>query len=121
MFAAEYIVFALMLLGIALFHRVSMQIAFGGMLTIVGYKLAFTDFLIIEHIGHELNPLLNLAGLLLGFALLAEYFHRAKADLFITKILPNDWRGPLVLLWLVAILSSVLDNIAGAMIGNNCF
>jgi hypothetical protein len=33
------------------------------------------------------------------------------------KFLPDDWRGPFILLVFVCVISSFLDNIAAALIG----
>jgi Na+/H+ antiporter NhaD/arsenite permease-like protein len=61
--------------------------------------------------------LANLLGLLLGFALLAKHFEDSNVPAELPKILPSDWRGAFLLLVLVFVLSSFLDNIAAALIG----
>jgi Na+/H+ antiporter NhaD/arsenite permease-like protein len=61
--------------------------------------------------------LANLLGLLLGFALLADHFERSKVPDVLPHVLPDDWKGPFVLLIGIAVMSSFLDNIAAAMIG----
>ncbi len=40
----DFILFAMTLLGVALFHHRTLQVALTGLATIVGYKLAFTGF-----------------------------------------------------------------------------
>ena len=55
--------------------------------------------------------------LLLGFAILAKQFELSGIPRMLPKYLPDDWKGGFVLLLLIAVMSSFLDNIAGAMIG----
>ena len=69
------------------------------------------------HLGHEWVTLANLLGLITGFALLANHFHRSSLPLLLPRILPDDWKGGFLLLVLVFVLSSFLDNIAAALIG----
>ena len=40
----EFILFALTLLGVALFHRHTLPVALAGLGTVIAYKLAFTGF-----------------------------------------------------------------------------
>jgi Na+/H+ antiporter NhaD/arsenite permease-like protein len=58
-----------------------------------------------------------LFGLLVGFALLSRHFEESHIPHLLPRVLPDDWRGGLVLLALVFVLSSFLDNIAAAIIG----
>jgi Na+/H+ antiporter NhaD/arsenite permease-like protein len=120
----EFILFAATLAGVALFHRHTMPIALGGATIIAVYKIAlspfrtgagFTGFFV--HLGHEWVVLANLFMLLLGFGLLARYFEESRVPAILPKYLPDDWKGGFVLLVLVFVLSSFLDNIAAAMIG----
>ncbi len=119
----EFIFFALMLAGVALFHRHSLFVAINGLVVITAYKLLFTSYDIPAHLfgGNgevgEWGLLLNLLGLLVGFALLAKHFQDSKLPELLPRWLPNDWKGGFVLLALVFFLSSFLDNIAAAMIG----
>ncbi|HUP30570.1 MAG TPA: citrate transporter, partial [Usitatibacter sp.] len=66
---------------------------------------------------HEWVILVNLLLLLLGFALLSKHFEESRVPLELPRILPDDWKGGFVLLWIVFVLSSFLDNIAAAIIG----
>jgi hypothetical protein len=59
----------------------------------------------------------NLLLLLLGFALLADLFEKSKVPAVLPAYLPDDWKGAFLLLALVFVISSFLDNIAAAMIG----
>ncbi|MCS6824303.1 MAG: hypothetical protein NZ529_08405 [Cytophagaceae bacterium] len=114
----EFILFGIMLLGIAFFGHNSMYIAIAGLISILTVKLLFSEeFNFIDHISHEWHILLNLAGLLLGFAILTEYFIESKLPDVMPDYLPDDWRGGFMLLVIVALISCFLDNIAGAMIG----
>src|SRR5690606_14422334 len=59
----------------------------------------------------------NLLGLLLGFAVLSRHFEESKVPEILPRYLPDDWKGGFMLLGMVFVLSSFLDNIAAAMIG----
>ena len=61
--------------------------------------------------------LANLFALLVGFALLSRHFEESHVPHLLPRFLPDDWKGGFVLLALVFVLSSFLDNIAAAMIG----
>ncbi len=113
----EFIFFALTLISVAIFHHQTMKVALTGLFVIVMYKLLCTDFEMIHHIGHEWKILLNLFGLLMGFAILARHFEDSGVPQELPRFLPNDWKGGFVLLVLVFIISSFLDNIAAAIIG----
>jgi Na+/H+ antiporter NhaD/arsenite permease-like protein len=54
---------------------------------------------------------------LVGFALLARHFEASRVPDWMPAALPNNWTGGLVLLVLVFVISSFLDNIAAALIG----
>jgi Na+/H+ antiporter NhaD/arsenite permease-like protein len=120
----DFILFALTLLGVALFHHHTLYVALTGLVVITAYKLAFGDFSgvpgtagLIGLWGHEWVTLANLLGLLLGFALLSDHFERSGLPTLLPHYLPDDWKGGFCLLLLVFVLSSFLDNIAAAMIG----
>ncbi|HLG33933.1 MAG TPA: citrate transporter [Bacteroidia bacterium] len=120
----EFILFGLTLLGVALFHHQTMRVALIGLAAILIFKFIFDpDFYFVEHIlgSHEHEGewriLLNLLGLLFGFAILAKLFEDSHIPKILPNYLPNDWKGGFVLLLLICVLSSFLDNIAAAMIG----
>ena len=120
----EFILFALTLTGIAIFHRHTMYVSLAGMLIILLSKFILSDdFSLAEHfIGTsadkgEWSTFVNLGGLLLGFAILARYFEDSSLPERIPDILPSGWPGGLVLLLSIMVLSSFLDNIAAAMLG----
>jgi Na+/H+ antiporter NhaD/arsenite permease-like protein len=120
----DFVLFALTLLGVALFHHHTLAVALTGLAVITLYKLGFGDFSGVTGLAglagllrHEWVTLVNLLGLLLGFALLADQFERSGVPTLLPKILPDDWKGGFVLLLAVFVLSSFLDNIAAAMIG----
>ncbi len=115
----EFILFALTLLGVALFHRQTLYVALTGMVAIAAFKLGFTDFSLPKHLAHEWVTLANLLGLLLGFALLADHFEKSEIPAILPNYLPDDWKGGFVMLVLVFVISSFLDNIAAAMIGGS--
>jgi len=120
----EFILFALTLLGVALFHNATLYVALTGMVSISLYKIIFTGFKtgvgiagFIGHVGHEWVTLANLFCLLMGFALLSRHFEKSHVPVVLPKYLPDDWKGGFVLLIMVFFLSSFLDNIAAALIG----
>ncbi len=109
--------FAATLFGIAIFHKLALRIALGGLACVLLVRIVGTDFSVVSHLHHEGHALLNLFGLLLGFAVLANYFERSHLPDKLTEVLPGGRFGAFLLLVLVAVMSSVLDNIAAAMIG----
>ena len=120
----DFILFALTLLGVALFHHRTLQVALAGLFAIVVYKLIFTGFKhgaglvgLGHHMAHEWVTLANLFLLLMGFALLSRHFEESRLPDKMPALLPDDWKGGVVLLVLVFVLSSFLDNIAAALIG----
>ena len=120
----DFILFAAVLVGIALFHHYTLAIALGGLAAITLYKLTFTGFGtgsgvsgLVAHLGHEWVILANLLGLLVGFALLSKHFEDSRVPAVLPRFLPDDWKGGFVLLAMIWVLSSFLDNIAAALIG----
>ena len=124
MFPVEILLFALILLGVAVFHHHSLRVALLGLVSITLFKLLMGSFGgiagitgLLQHLGHEWVTLANLFGLLLGFALLARHFEDTRLPEKLPDYLPDDWRGGVMLLAIVFVLSSFLDNIAAAIIG----
>jgi Na+/H+ antiporter NhaD/arsenite permease-like protein len=120
----EFVLFGVVLAGVALFHHHTLPVALGGAITIAVYKILLSPFKtgsgvggFVQHLGHESVILVNLLLLLLGFALLAKLFEDSEVPAVLPRWLPDDWKGCFVLLVLVFVLSSFLDNIAAAMIG----
>lgn len=113
----EFFLFALTLVGVAVFHHKTLQVALTGLGLVLLYKLVCTPFNLPQHVLHEWKDLLNLFGLLIGFSLLAKHFEHSGVPARLPHYLPDDWKGGFLLLILVFILSSFLDNIAAAMIG----
>jgi Na+/H+ antiporter NhaD/arsenite permease-like protein len=120
----DFILFALTLLGVALFHHKTLEVALAGLAAIIVYKLVFTGFKhgaglagLGHHMAHEWVTLGNLFLLLMGFALLSRHFEESRIPDEMPALLPDDWKGGVVLLVLVFVLSSFLDNIAAALIG----
>ena len=121
---ADFVLFGLTLAGVALFHHHTLQVALIGLAVILAYKLGVTGFKtgpgfagLALHMAHEWVILTNLLGLLLGFALLSDHFEKSHVPLELPRLLPDDWKGGLVLLFMIFVLSSFLDNIAAALIG----
>ena len=75
----EYILFALTLSGIALFHNQTFYVALAGLTSIFLYKIVFTGFKtgigmagLVAHFADEWVVLVNLFALLMGFVILAR-------------------------------------------------
>jgi Na+/H+ antiporter NhaD/arsenite permease-like protein len=120
----DFILFALTLIGVALFHHKTLQVALAGLAAILIYKLAFTGFKLgpglgglALHMQHEAVTLANLFLLLMGFAILSRHFENSRLPDEMPAFLPDGWKGGLALLAIVFVLSSFLDNIAAALIG----
>ncbi|HEY7240572.1 MAG TPA: hypothetical protein VH600_15460 [Burkholderiales bacterium] len=120
----EFVLFGVTLGGVALFHRHTLQVALAGLACIVLYKLSATGFKtgpglegLALHLAHEWVVLTSLLGLLLGFALLSRHFEESGVPALLPRFLPADWRGGFLLLAMIFVLSSFLDNIAAALIG----
>ncbi len=130
----EFIIFGLILLGVALFHKQTFWVAVIGLTVLLTFKLIIDPgFNLLEHffgttpLGEQIMDkelrqgewgiILNLLGLLLGFAVLSKIFEESGVPDVLPRYLPDDWKGPFLLLIFVFILSSFLDNIAAALIG----
>ncbi|MCP1757585.1 MULTISPECIES: SLC13 family permease [Bradyrhizobium] len=121
----DFILFALTLLGVAIFHHHTLAVALTGLAAIVAYKLLFAGFAkfgaglpgLAHHMEHEWVTLANLFLLLMGFALLSRHFEESRIPDEMPALLPDDWKGGLILLVIVFVLSGFLDNIAAALIG----
>ena len=120
----DFILFAFTLLGVAIFHRHTLRVALTGLVAIALYKIFFTGFKtgpgvtgLLFHFGHEWVILANLLCLLTGFALLSRHFEKSHVPVVLPKFLPHDWKGAFLMLVVVWVLSSFLDNIAAALIG----
>jgi len=77
----DFILFALTLLGIALFHKYTLQVALTGLAVTLAYKIGITGFKtgaglagFAVHLSHEWVMLANLFALLMGFTLLSKHF-----------------------------------------------
>ena len=120
----DFILFALTLIGVAIFHHKTLQVALVGLATILVYKFAFNGFKFGPglaglglHMQHEAVILANLFLLLMGFAILSRHFENSRIPDEMPAFLPDGWKGGLALLAIVFVLSSFLDNIAAALIG----
>jgi Na+/H+ antiporter NhaD/arsenite permease-like protein len=130
----EFIIFGLILLGVALFHKQTFWVAVCGLAILLTFKLVFdSGFNLAEHIfgtnpfgsqildkglrQGEWSIIVNLTGLLLGFAILSKIFEESGVPDVLPKYLPDDWKGPFLLLVFVFVISTLFDNIAGALIG----
>ncbi|HEV7577315.1 MAG TPA: citrate transporter [Caldimonas sp.] len=120
----EFILFAAVLAGVAVFHHHSLRVALIGLLAITVYKIAFSSFHgvpgaagLVAHLASEWVLVINLWLLIVGFALLARHFEESRVPLLLPSLLPDDWKGGFAMLAVVFVLSSFLDNIAAAMIG----
>jgi hypothetical protein len=132
----EFIIFGLILLGVSVFHNQTFRVAISGLISLVLFKLIFDPvFHPVTHLfgtipfGEQLahkdlrqgewSIILNLSGLLIGFAILSKIFEESRVPDVLPNYLPDDWKGPFLLLVFIFTLSSFLDNIAAAVIGGS--
>ena len=120
----EFLLFGLMLLGVALFHKRALPISLIGLIVILAYEAFVTAFptgrgmgALMLHAEHEWIPITNLLLLLIGFEVLANQFERSNISDHLPNLLPDDWTGGVALLGIVFVLSAFLDNIAAAVLG----
>ena len=120
----EFVLFGLMLLGVALAHRHALAISLAGLLVILAYEALFTAFptgrgaeALLLHLQHEWVIITNLLLLLVGFELLSNQFEKSNISDHLPNLLPDDWTGGLALLAIVFVMSAFLDNIAAAVLG----
>ena len=120
----EFVLFGLMLIGVALFHRRALPISLAGLILILAYEAFVTAFptgrgmgALMLHAEHEWIPITNLLLLLIGFEVLANQFERSNISDHLPHLLPDDWTGGVALLGIVFVLSAFLDNIAAAVLG----
>jgi len=120
----EFILFGLLLLGVALFHRRALEIAVGGLLAILLFEAFVTAFptgrgagALLEHLRDEWVTLSNLFLLLIGFELLSNQFERSNVSDHLPGVLPDGYAGSVALLGAIFVLAAFLDNIAAAVLG----
>ena len=120
----EFLLFGLMLVGVALFHKRALLISVTGLAAILLYEALVTQFptgagfgALLMHMRHEWVTIANLLLLLIGFELLSNHFERSNLPDHLPNHLPDDWKGGLVLLCAVFVMSAFLDNIAAAVLG----
>lgn len=118
-----FVLFGLTLLGIAVFHKHNLRIALlgAGAIASVRFHIGFHGETgwsgLGNHALHEWVSVTNIFLLIMGFELVSKYFEASHLPVLIPKVLPDDWKGGLVLLAMVFTGSIFLDNIAAAMIG----
>jgi Na+/H+ antiporter NhaD/arsenite permease-like protein len=122
-----FVLFVLVLLGVALLHHHTLAVSLTGAGVITAYTALFCPGYawsaaepgLWHHFLHEAeHTMLNLGALLIGFALLADIFEHSGVPDRLPRILPKrPLLGAFTLLAMVWVLSSFLDNIAAAMIG----
>jgi Na+/H+ antiporter NhaD/arsenite permease-like protein len=120
----EFVIFGLMLLGVALFHKRALYISLGGLVAILAFETLVTAYptgsgggALLAHARHEWVAITNLLLLLTGFELLSNQFERSNISDHLPTLLPDDWTGGAALLGVVFVLSAFLDNIAASVLG----
>ena len=120
----EFVLFGLMLIGVALFHKRALTISVAGLVVILAYEALVTAFptgagaeAFTAHLDHEWVPITNLLLLLTGFEVLSNQFERSNISDHLPEYLPDGWTGGAALLGVVFVLSAFLDNIAAAVLG----
>jgi Na+/H+ antiporter NhaD/arsenite permease-like protein len=120
----EFYLFGLTLLGVAIFHHRTLEVALAGLVVILTYQGVVSGFptgfglgALGAHFLHEWVILTNLMLLLVGFELLSNQFERSNLPDHLPGMLPDNWTGGVALLASVFVMSAFLDNIAAAVIG----
>ena len=120
----EFYLFGLTLLGVAVFHNRTLEVALLGLAAILIYQGVWGAFptgrglgALSVHALHEWVILANILLLLVGFELLSNQFEQSGLPDHMPGLLPDNWTGGLALLAIVFVMSAFLDNIAAAVIG----
>ena len=120
----EFVLFGLMLLGVALFHKRALAISVAGLLAILAYEALVTAFptgrgvdALLLHLEHEWVLITNLLLLLVGFEVLSNQFEKSNISDHLPDLLPDGWTGGLALLGVIFVMAAFLDNIAAAVLG----
>jgi Na+/H+ antiporter NhaD/arsenite permease-like protein len=120
----EFVLFGLLLLGVALFHRRALEISVGGLIAILLYEALVTAFptgrgagALVAHLQHEWVIITNLFLLLIGFEVLSNQFERSNLSDHLPSLLPDGYAGSVALLGVIFVLAAFLDNIAAAVLG----
>ena len=121
---AEFVLFGLMLLGVALFHKRALAISVGGFFAILAFETFISAYptgtgseALLAHIEHEWVIVTNLLLLLVGFEILSNQFERSNVSDHLPNLLPNGFAGSVALLGVIFVLAAFLDNIAAAVLG----
>lgn len=120
----EFVLFALMLACVALFHRRALTVSLAGLAAILLYEALITSFptgrgatALLSHGANEWVIIANLFLLLLGFEIVSNQFELSNISEQLPRVLPNGWLGGAALLGVIFVLAAFLDNIAAAVLG----
>lgn len=130
----EFVIYAMMLLGIATFTRDNITVATFGFMGILIYKLTYNpNFELLERLMGVNNiyeqiiegdfrfkewfVVFNLLGIFLGLPIMASHFMKSKLVDVIIPSLRQDWTTPLLLLIVVFVLSVLINDITATLIG----
>ena len=121
----DFILFGLMLLGVAVFHHHTLRVAVFGLAIITLYKVLFSPF--AERcrgrgIHRAMSAMNGCCWPTCWDCCWVSHSSPSTSKAsripeILPRFLPNDWKGPFVLLLMIFVLSSFLDNIAAAFIG----
>ena len=118
----DFILFALTLIGVALFHHHTLRVALDGPAAIIAVQDRVRRFRrarrhrLVDHLAHEWVLLANLLGSCSGFALLRQHFEDSRVRAML-PVAARRLEGRLRAACMIFVLSSFLDNIAAALIG----
>lgn len=120
----EFVLFALTLAGVAFFHRQTMKVALTGLAVISVYKIGFTGFK--SGPGHRRfcrSPRASLGDFdesilsFVCFRLVGAPLRKEPRAARVAEISSARLKGGFILLAMIWVLSSFLDNIAAALVG----
>src|SRR6266480_4276729 len=114
----DFILFALTLLGVALFHRHTLPVALTGLAAIIVYKLAFTGFKfgaglggLGQHMAHEWVMLANLF-------VLSSFLDNIAAALIGGTVARHVFQGKVHIGYLAAIVAASNAGGSGSVVGD---
>ncbi|MGL5831062.1 MAG: SLC13 family permease [Candidatus Altimarinota bacterium] len=111
------VLFGCTLGGLTIGHKYNLEIALGGLGSLILYSAYVGKISLGGHATHEFPALMNLALMLAGFAVVAKLFEESGVTEILPRWLYDDWRGGAQIILGVSFLSAFLDNIAACLIG----
>ena len=110
----EFLILAITLMSVCIFQRYTMRLALFGLISLVVFK-GWSEVWVVAKL--QWVGFVNLFLILTGFPLLTGYFQRSRLSQWASAALPPGRLGGFSLLLIIFVWSSVIDNVAAALIG----